>query len=86
MTLPAGSHGTASAGTRKRGGRSACAFRQRDVTVAARAVRKAGIDVGRIEIDPATGKIVVIVGKPAEAVESSGALDKWIAGRDAHQA
>jgi hypothetical protein len=46
--------------------RGPCTFRQRDLTAAVKAMVAAGCQVQRAEIDPATGKIVVIVGKPAE--------------------
>lgn len=42
--------------------RGKCAFKERDVTRAVKAVTKAGIEVVRVEIEP--GKIVVIAGKP----------------------
>lgn len=32
------------------------------------AVRSAGVEIGRVEYDQATRKIVVIPGKPAEAI------------------
>ena len=41
------------------------AFTQSDVTRALKAVRAAGVEVGRVEIDK-EGKIVVIIGKPDE--------------------
>ena len=41
------------------------AFTQSDVTRALKAVRAAGAEVGRVEIDK-EGKIVVIIGKPDE--------------------
>jgi hypothetical protein len=46
--------------------RGQSAFKQIDVTRALRAVSAAGQPVQRIEIDPATGKIVVFVSKPGE--------------------
>lgn len=44
--------------------RGSCTFRQRDVTAAVKAVIAAGCEVARAEIDRATGKIVVVIGKP----------------------
>jgi hypothetical protein len=38
-------------------------FRQADVTKAVKAVVAAGVDIARVEID-ATGKIVIVTGKP----------------------
>jgi hypothetical protein len=46
----------------ERKARGRCAFRQRDVTAAVRAVKAAGCEVGRVEIEG--GKIIVIAGKP----------------------
>lgn len=46
--------------------RGPCTFRQRDVTKAVKAVVAAGCEVARAEIDSG-GKIIVIVGKPADA-------------------
>jgi hypothetical protein len=40
--------------------RAPSTFRQQDVTRAVKAVRAAGVNIGRIEIDPA-GKIVIIL-------------------------
>lgn len=51
-------------------------FRQADLTRALKAAAAAGVEVGRIEIDPATGKIVMETGKAAEAVLSSGSWDE----------
>lgn len=48
--------------------RSAQTFKQGDVTRAVRAVVKAGVRVGRIEISD--GKIVVIAGQPATGAEA----------------
>jgi len=41
-------------------------FKQRDVTKALKATVKAGITVGRIEIDKG-GKIVIVTGRPEDA-------------------
>jgi len=48
-------------------------FKQRDVTKALKAAAKAGIAVGRVEIDKA-GKIVIVTARPDDAVnpEKSG--------------
>jgi hypothetical protein len=42
-------------------GRGPCTFKERDVSRAVKAVRKAGMDVARVEIDR-DGKIVVVAG------------------------
>ena len=44
--------------------RGPCTFRKRDLTTAIKAVVAAGCVVARAEIEPATGKIVVVTGKP----------------------
>ena len=46
--------------------RGRLAFKQCDLTRALRAVSAAGQPVRRVEIEPATGKTVVFVGKPEE--------------------
>jgi ACT domain-containing protein len=46
--------------------RSSCTFKQRDVTAAVRAVKAAGVEVARVEVD-GDGKIVVVaVGHTAQ--------------------
>ena len=52
-------------------GRRSCSFRQRDVTKAVKAVAAAGCQVARAEIEPTTGKIIVVVGSPQE-MDSNG--------------
>jgi hypothetical protein len=52
-------------------------FKQRDVAAAIKAARAAGCVVNRIEIDPITGKISVVMGT-GEIKEASD-LDKWLA-------
>ena len=46
--------------------RGPCTFRKRDLTTAIKAVVAAGCEVLRAEIEPATGKIVVVTGRPSE--------------------
>ena len=50
--------------------RGRCTFKQQDATRAARAVIAAGLEVQRIEIDT-DGRIVVVIGKPAETGEAT---------------
>jgi hypothetical protein len=44
--------------------RGPCTFRKRDLTTAIKAAVAAGCEVLRAEIEPATGKIVVVTGRP----------------------
>jgi hypothetical protein len=55
-------------------------FRQADVTRALRAVKDAGVEVARVEVDK-TGKIVVVVGEPdkTNAAGPDTPLDRWMA-------
>jgi predicted aspartyl protease len=52
-----------------------CTFRTRDVTAAAKAVVKAGLEVARVEIDR-DGRIVVVTGS-ATVPEPANHFDKW---------
>jgi len=52
-------------------------FRQSDVTRAVKAVVAAGLEVAGVEVDK-TGKIVVLIGKFAEAIQTNN-LDAWMA-------
>ena len=47
-------------------------FKQSDLTRAIKAVRAAGIDVARIEIEPDTGKIIIVPGR-AMVAQRAGA-------------
>lgn len=55
--------------------RGPCTFKQRDVAAAAKAMRKAGFEVARVEID-ATGKIVVVTGRPPEPADEKPNREK----------
>jgi hypothetical protein len=46
---------------RKRGPRAPSNFRQRDVVRTIKAATNAGLDVARVEVDPKTARIVVVV-------------------------
>ena len=41
------------------------------VTRAARAAEKAGLPVARVEVEPANGKIIVVIAKPGAAEEDT---------------
>jgi hypothetical protein len=56
--------------------RGPCTFRQRDVTKAVKAVAAAGCEVARAEIEPGTGKIVVVVGKPTDDEKGGNEWDR----------
>ena len=51
-------------------------FRKAELVRAAKAAEAAGLAVQRVEMDPATGKISVVVGKPALA-EADEAANEW---------
>jgi excisionase family DNA binding protein len=51
-------------------------FRQQDVTRAINAAKRAGLSIVRIEIDPKTAKITVIIGE-AELPPTNGITDEW---------
>ncbi len=51
--------------------RTANRFNQREVSRAVRAARRAGETIERVEIDPATGRITVIIAKSGEAANGS---------------
>jgi hypothetical protein len=61
----------------RRRGRGPARFKKTDVVRAAKAALAAGLSVERVVIDPATGKISVLVGKPGEP-ESAEELQKLL--------
>jgi hypothetical protein len=56
-------------------------FRQSDLKRALRAAKGAGLEVKQVEIDPATGKIIMMTGDPKKAGDESGIVASWRAGR-----
>lgn len=59
-------------------------FKQADVSRAVRGAQRAGMSVGRVEID-ADGKIVILAGENAQRADTpDAALEKWM-GRHASQ-
>jgi hypothetical protein len=57
--------------------RAGVAFKQRDLAAALKAIAADGIEVRSVEIDPVTGKIVImtLAGAPKEPATD---LDKWL--------
>lgn len=51
-------------------------FKQVDITRTLKAIRSAGVDVAKIEVDAGTGKITVFTGTTAE-VSPANAFDEW---------
>ena len=51
-------------------------FKQVDVTRALRAIRRAGVEVSKVEIDLKDGKITIATGKVDEAT-AANAFDEW---------
>jgi hypothetical protein len=49
-------------------------FKESNLTKALKAAKKAGYEVSRFEIDPRTGKIVIIAG-PRDTTSESGSSD-----------
>jgi hypothetical protein len=58
-------------------------FNESEVARAGRAAKAIGAE--RVEIDPATGKIFIIMAKSGESVASND-LDQWLKDRNARQA
>jgi hypothetical protein len=53
-------------------------FRKRDIVTAVKAARSAGVEIGRIEIDAVTGKIIIVAAYgPLDGQGSP--LDQWLA-------
>jgi hypothetical protein len=52
-------------------------FHQREVSRALRAVQDSGTAVDRVEIDPSTGKISVILAKPGGEAATDGKKNPW---------
>ena len=53
-------------------------FRQRDLQRALTAAKAAGLDIARVEVDPA-GKIVIIAAGGSDANPAATPLDAWLA-------
>ena len=54
------------------------AFRRNDLTRAIKGAVAAGVEIARAEIEPQTGKIVIVFGKSvASSPANSGELGEW---------
>jgi hypothetical protein len=51
-------------------------FKQTDVTRMVKAVAAAGVEIARVEVDRG-GKIVIIAGKPGEAIDTANGENEW---------
>ncbi|HWK14826.1 MAG TPA: hypothetical protein VNS02_10550 [Rhizobiaceae bacterium] len=56
-------------------------FKQADVLRAVKGARAAGMELGRVEIDPSTGRIVLVAAGKAETPRND--LDRWLEKRNA---
>ena len=54
-------------------------FRQSDLKRAISAAKGAGLEVKHIEIDPATGRIIITTTAGSSTQSSSNPLDNWLA-------
>ncbi|WP_286297256.1 hypothetical protein [Aminobacter sp. SS-2016] len=52
-------------------------FKQVDLVRAIKGATAAGVNIGRVEIDPATGKIVLVTSAEV-AVEAGNPVDEWM--------
>lgn len=62
--------------------RSLSRFKRSETSRLLRSALDAGLPVRGVEVDPVTGKITVLVGKPDETVEPD--VEKWLS-KHAHQ-
>jgi hypothetical protein len=60
--------------------RSTNRFHERELARALRAAAKSGTAIDRVDVDPATGKISVIIAKPADGdkAKTSNEVEDWI--------
>jgi MinD superfamily P-loop ATPase len=54
-------------------------FRQRDLKRALKAVKDAELVVERVEIDPLSGKVSIVMGADTNGVHPTSELDEWLA-------
>jgi hypothetical protein len=55
--------------------RAPCSFRQQDVSRAVKAVRGSGLDIARVEVDPKTAKITMVM-KDCTVMETTNPFDE----------
>ena len=55
-------------------------FRQHEVTRAVKAARAAGLNIAKVEIDLATGKVAILTQSDLPGGEDRTDLDRWITG------
>jgi len=53
-------------------------FREREVSRALKAARKAHAEVDRVDFDPVNGKFSLILAKPEATQESAAAAQAWV--------
>jgi hypothetical protein len=75
----------ASSQPRKQRARSFSRYKRSETTRLVKGVIDAGLPVHGIEVDPGTGKLRVLVGKP-DGLEPGNDVDNWLKKKDAHQA
>jgi hypothetical protein len=56
-------------------------FKEADIIRAVKGARRGGMDLGRVEIDPSTGRIILVAAGKAETPTND--LDRWLEGRNA---
>ena len=54
-------------------------FRQSAITRVLRGAKAAGMEVGRFEVDPETGKIVVFASDESKNEKVNGEVEQWLA-------
>jgi hypothetical protein len=57
-------------------------FKESDVVRAIKSVLKAGLAIARLEIDPQSGRIVIITGGKPEETDTSNPWDKALGNED----
>jgi hypothetical protein len=67
----------------KRRPRGPSRYRRRETTRLVRGVLDAGLPVRGVEVDPVTGALRVLAGKPDEPVDNSNPWDKVLNAQDA---